>query len=189
MDQISREGGSASGRTPAKCTENGADGKEVWRRGDARAKRGGSEGDGAVIQPGNKGRRRCRRQCKAKRRDSWREAAGEEPERGNEARKVGGCGSRMVRTRLLSRQCMHFSRGKAVGKRDAHLRGERRSRHQKRGAASAPLRNLGCCGSIVFPTVNSEMRVHCNCCRCGAEHTSRVGPAVAGDLPYSGGRK
>ena len=79
--------------------------------------------------------------------------------------------------------------GKAGGARGAPLRREQRGSHQRRGAASAPLRNLGCRGSIGFLTVNSEIRVHCNCCRCRAKHTNQVGPAVAGGLVQSGREK
>ena len=43
---------------------------------------------------------------------------------------------------------------------------------------------LGVLRQHEFLTVNSEIRVHCNCCRCRAKPTNRVGPAVAGDLPY-----
>jgi hypothetical protein len=67
---------------------------------------------------------------------------------GNRAREVGGCGSRMVRTRLLSHQGVYFSRGKAGSQRGAHLKGERRDNRPQSGAASAPLRNLGGCGSM-----------------------------------------
>jgi len=167
----------------------GRSGRRGWRGSDARAKRGDSERDWAEMQPGDEGRRRSEGQCRAKRRGSRGEAAGGQPERGNKAREVGGCGSGMVRTRLLSRQGMYFSRGKAGGKRGAHLRGERWCNHPPHGAASAPLRNLGCGGSMWFLTVNSEIRVQCNCCRSSAKHTSRVGPAVTGGLVHSGREK
>ena len=42
------------------------------------------------------------------------EAAEGQPEKGIKAGEVGGGGSRMVGTRLLSRQGMYFSRGKAA---------------------------------------------------------------------------
>ena len=66
MDQISREGRSASGRTPAECAEKGAVGEGGAARGNAMAKRGGSERDWAEMQPRDKEGRRREGQCKAK---------------------------------------------------------------------------------------------------------------------------
>ena len=44
-------------------------------------------------------------------------------------------------------------------------------------------------GRVEVLTVNSEIRVHCNCCRCRTKHTNQVGPATAGGLVQSGREK
>ena len=90
MDQISREGRSVSGRTPAEGAEEGAVGEGEAARERCDGKAGGSEGIWAEVQPREKEGRRREGQCKAKRGGSGGKAADgnsrrEEKRRGNKA--------------------------------------------------------------------------------------------------------
>ena len=184
MDQISREGRSASGRTPAECAEKGAV-EEGERRGAMRWQNGA-----ALRGIGLRCSRETRRGdgAKGNAKQSWAT-----PEvkrlRGTAGERRKGKGTRR----------MWFKNGKnPFIKPSRHVLFEGESGQHagcapQKGAAGQPpaarggkraASQLGALRQHGFLTVNSEIRVHCNCCRCRAKHTNRVGPAVAGDLPY-----
>ena len=180
MDQISREGRSASGRTPAECAEKGAVGEGVAARSDAMAKRAAPRWIGLRCSRGT----RRRDGAKSNAKQSWAS-----PEvkrlRGTAGERRKGKGTRR----------MWFKNGKnPFIKPSRHVLFEGESgRHAgcapQKGAAGQPpaarggkraASQLGVLRQHEFLTVNSEIRVHCNCCRCRAKHTNQVGPAVAG---------